>query len=325
MHTVPSVIVERLTNDRAMPGANKMHNIILLIVCLAIGIAFRRFGRVPDNAHTTLNAFIINAAFPALILVQVHGLHIEPRMLFSVSMPWLLFVLGAALFWMIARYLNLPPTTTGALMLTGGLGNTSFIGLPMIEALYGKSGISTGILIDTLGTYLVLSTLGVTIACIYSRGTPSVRGVLTRVITFPPLIAVLAAMALMDVSYPTWLSDVLTRLGGTLAPLALVSVGLQLRLDALRGNRGPLALGLGYKLIVAPALLGILYFGLVGLSDGNMRVTVLESAMGPQIGGAIVASQYGLNPALVTLMVGAGTLLAFMTAPCCWELLAFAA
>ena len=120
-------------------------------------------------------------------------------------------------------------------------------------------------------------------------------------------------MALMDVSYPTWLSDLLTRLRGTLAPLALVSVGLQLRLDALQGNRGPLALGLGYKLIVAPALLGVLYFGLVGLSDGNMRVTVLESAMGPQIGGAIVASQYGLNPALVTLMVGAGTLLAFMT------------
>ena len=78
-------------------------------------------------------------------------------------------------------------------------------------------------------------------------------------------------------------------------------------------------------LIAAPALLGVLYFGLLGLSDGNMRVTVLESAMGPQIGGAIVASQYGLNPALVTLMVGAGTVLAFMTAPCWWELLSFAA
>ena len=127
--------------------------------------------------------------------------------------------------------------------------------------------------------------------------------------TFPPLIAVVIAMALMDVSYPTWLHDVLTRLGGTLAPLALVSVGLQLRLDALRGNRTPLALGLSYKLIAAPALIGLFYFGLLGLNDDDMRVTVLESAMGPQIGGAIVASQYGLNPALVTLMVGAGTFL----------------
>jgi malate permease and related proteins len=190
----------------------------------------------------------------------------------------------------------------------------------MIEAFYGKSGIATGILIDTLGTYLVLSTLGITIACIYSRGTTSVSSVAKRVVTFPPLIAVVTAMALMDVSYPTWLSDVFTRLGGTLAPLALVSVGLQLRLDALHGNRTPLALGLSYKLVAAPALLAALYL-LLGLSDENMRVTVLESAMGPQIGGAIVASQYGLNPGLVTLMVGAGTLLAFMTAPCWVEVL----
>jgi predicted permease len=302
-----------------------MQNIILLLLCLAIGIALRGVGRVPDNAHTTLNTYIIYVAFPALILVQVHGLHIEPRVLFSVSMPWLLFIIGTGLFWIMAQYLRLPPTTTGALMLTGGLGNTSFIGLPMIEALYGKSGIATGILIDTLGTYLVLSTLGVTIACIYSRGTTTARSVVKRVVTFPPLIAVMAAMALMDLSYPTWLGDVLSRLGGTLAPLALVSVGLQLRPDALQGNRTPLAIGLSYKLIAAPALLGVLYFGLLGLSDGNMRVTVLESAMGPQIGGAIVASQYGLNPALVTLMVGAGTVLAFMTAPCCWQLLTFAA
>ena len=75
----------------------------------------------------------------------------------------------------------------------------------------------------------------------------------------------------------------------------------------------------------APELLGALYFGFLGFGDGNTRVTMLEAAMGPQIGGAIVASQYGLNPALVTLMVGAGTLLAFMTAPCWWELLTFAA
>jgi hypothetical protein len=301
-----------------------MQNIILLILCLAIGIVLRRSGRAPDNAHTTLNTFIIHVAFPALILSQVHGLHLQSNLLLSVLMPWLMFMVGAALFWLVARWFGLPSATTGALMLTGGLGNTSFIGLPMIEALYGKSGIATGILIDTLGTYLVLSTLGITIACIYSRGTASLRDVLIRVITFPPFIAVIAAMALMTVPYPVWLNDVLVRLGGTLAPLALVSVGLQLRFDAWRGNRALLAMGLGYKLVAAPALLVALYFGLVGFGDGNTRVTILEAAMGPQIGGAIVAIQYGLNPALVTLMVGTGTLLAFMTASCWWELLLLA-
>ncbi|MBV9777110.1 MAG: hypothetical protein JO143_08675 [Acetobacteraceae bacterium] len=36
--------------------------------------------------------------------------------------------------------------------------------------------------------------------------------------------------------------------------------------------------------------------------------------MGPQIGGAIVAMEYGLDPKLVTLMVGIGIPLSLLTA-----------
>jgi predicted permease len=85
----------------------------------------------------TLNTCIIYVAFPALILSRLHGPHLRPDLLLSVMMPWLMFLMGAALFWTVARYLDLPPNTTGALMQTGGLGNTSFVGLPIIEALSG--------------------------------------------------------------------------------------------------------------------------------------------------------------------------------------------
>jgi hypothetical protein len=43
--------------------------------------------------------------------------------------------------------------------------------------------------------------------------------------------------------------------------------------------------------------------------------------MGPMIGGAIVATQHGLDPPLVSLMVGIGTLAAFATLPMWWYLL----
>ncbi len=298
-----------------------MENISLLILCLALGILLRASGRVPENAHTTLNAFIINVAFPALVLTQVHGMRPAPSLLYAVAMPWIAFLIGAALFWAIGRALRLPPASTGALMLTGGLGNTSFMGLPMIEAFYGRSGTGTGVLIDTLVTYLVLSTLGITIACIYARGEASAGTVIRRVVTFPPLIAVAVAMALSPVAYPPLVTHVLGRLGATLAPLALVSVGMQLRPGAVRGNSKALAAGLGYKLVAAPAAIFLLYAVVLGLHGGNLRVTLLESAMGPQIGAAIVATQYGLAPELVTIMVGAGTVMAFVTLPVWWDVI----
>jgi predicted permease len=49
-----------------------------------------------------------------------------------------------------------------------------------------------------------------------------------------------------------------------------------------------------------------------------MRITLFEAAMGPQIGGAIVAIQHGLNPPLITLMVGIGIILSFVTLPAWW-------
>ncbi len=292
-----------------------MTNLAMLLVCLVAGMLLRATNRLPDNAHVAINGFIIHLALPALILSQIHGLRLTPGLFLPVSMPWLLFALSAALFAVVARVLKLSPATTGALIMTAGLANTSFVGLPMIETFYGPQNLSTGILIDQLGTYLVLSTAGITVACLFSSGAASWRTVALRVVKFPPLIALVLAFALTPVEYPAWFAGLLHRIGDTLAPLALVSVGLQLRLDQLRGNRVPLALGLGFKLILGPALLALFYVGLLSHNSEMTRVTLFESAMGPQIGGAIVAMEYGLNPTLITLMVGIGIALSFLTLP----------
>ena len=292
-----------------------MTNIAMLIACLLGGIVLRKTRRMPDNAHAALNAFIIHVALPALILGQLHGLQLAPDLLLPVLMPWLLFLMSTVAFGVLGWAMRQPPATTGALIMTAGLANTSFVGLPMIEAFYGTPHLSTGILIDQFGTYLVLSTLGIMVACTCSSSRASWREIARRIATFPPLIALLLAFALSPVPYPPWLDGMLARLGMTLAPLALVSVGLQLRLDQFRGNVMPLGMGLTFKLVLAPLLIVLMYVGLLHRDGDMLRVTVFEAAMRPQIGGAIVAVQYGLNASLVTLMVGVGIALSFLTLP----------
>ena len=292
-----------------------MANISTLAVCLLAGILLRVTRRMPDNAHVAVNGFIIHVALPALILGQIHGLRLSTNLLWPVSMPWLLFALSAVVFTALARIMHWPRNTTGALIMTAGLANTSFVGLPMIETFYGAQELPTGILIDQLGTYLVLSTAGVAIACLFSSVTASRWEVALRTLTFPPLIALVLAVLLAPFEYPAWFAGMLRRLGDTVAPLALVSVGLQLRFDQLRGNRALLGFGLGFKLVLGPLLLALIYVGLLSRDGETTRVTLFEAAMGPQIGGAVVAMQYGLNPTLITLMVGIGIALSFLTLP----------
>jgi predicted permease len=158
-------------------------------------------------------------------------------------------------------------------------------------------------------------TLGITVAAIYSAGTESKTAVFKRVLTFPPLLALIAAFILMPFEFPDWVSDALKRLGDTLSPLALVSVGFQLRFDQTTGLKTALATGLGFKLFLAPIVITSIYFIVLGTGEEITRVTLFEAGMGPMIGGAIVAAQHGLNPPLVSLMVGVGISLSFLTLP----------
>jgi predicted permease len=299
-----------------------VQNLVLLLVCFALGAALRRSGRLPDNAAAGLNGFIVHVSLPALTLHHLRGLPIDSSLAFPVAMAWILFALGVAFFFAARRLLGWSRATTGALVLTGALGNTSFVGLPMIECFFGRDQLGIGILVDQLGTYVVLSTVGLLIAATLSSGTLSLASVARRIATFPPFIAVLVAFASAPLTFPGWLEEPFTRLGDTLAPLALFSVGFQLRLGALRERWRPLAVGLAYKLFAGPLAVLAVFALLTDLHDPVIRVTIFEAAMAPMIGGAIVAIENKLDPELVTLMVGIGIPLSFITLAGWWLALA---
>ena len=297
-----------------------MNNLILLVLCLIAGILLRRWRRMPDNAPATLNSFIIHVSLPALTLLYIHDLKFSGDVLLVALMAWLVFGLSAAFFWLAGKWLGMPRATVGALMLTGGLGNTSFFGLPMIEAFYGKEGLATGIIVDQLGSFFVLSVLGITVAGIYSSGRPAAAVIVKRIVQFPPFIALLLALLLIPVEYDASFTLLLKRLADTLAPLALLSVGLQLRLGHIAGNGRNLAIGLLFKLVLAPLIIFLLYVPLLGAHGQAIQVTLFEAAMPPMITAAIVATEHDLDPPLVNLMVAVGLIISFVTLTAWWWL-----
>lgn len=299
-----------------------MSNFVVLGACFLLGILLRRSGRLPDNAAAALNGFVVHISLPALTLTYVHGLKLDATLILPALMAWIMFGLGCAFFLVAGRVFRFSAATTGGLMLTGGLANTSFIGLPMIQTFYGEEFLGLGILIDQVGSYFVLSTLGILVASYYSAGHGvDARTILRKILLFTPFQAFVLALVLMPVAYPTWLDALFQRLGATLIPIALVSVGYQLHLSQVRGKALPLTVGLAFKLAVAPALILLLFAGLFGDRGEVLQVTVFEAAMPPMIGASIVAMDHELDPPLLTLMVGIGIPLAFVTLPVWYRIL----
>lgn len=300
-----------------------MVNLGLLPICLLFGVLLRRSGRMKADAPSTLNAFIIHVSLPAVTLLHVHDLALDQALIFPVSMAWMLFAGGLVFFFLLGRAAKWSPQTIGGLILTGALANTSFLGLPMIEAFYGNAQgeLGIGIIIDQLGTYLVLSTLGIMVAVTCSQGEVSLLAVAKRILLFTPLQALVLAFLLRPYTYPQAVVTILQILGSTLTPLALISIGCQLRFTDFKGKLGPLAAGLGFKLLLGPLMILLVLTELLGAGGRIAQVTIFEAAMGPQIGGSIVALQHKLDRSLVILMVGIGIPLSFATLPFWWWLL----
>lgn len=298
-----------------------MNNLALLAAAFVAGILLRRTGRFPETTPLALNGFVIHVSLPALTLLHVHRLRLDRTLLLTALMPWLLFGAAWVLHRAAGRVLALPRRTVGALILASGLGNTSFVGLPMIEAWYGKEWIGVGVVADQLGSFLALSTLGILTATAYSSGAASPRELARRVLLFPPFQALALALLLRPFAYPDVVVSVLQKLGDTLTPLALASVGFQLRFRVAPGVGKPLALGLLFKLLLGPALVFLLYVVLIGATGPVVRVTVFEAAMAPMITAGIIAIDHDLDPPLVTLLLGVGIPLSFLTLAAWWWVL----
>ena len=282
-----------------------MQNLALLVLCFLAGMLLRRFNKFNEQSHLTINDFIIYISLPGLIIKNLRFIPVTTAYFSAALMPWIIFIICIPIFLFFSRKKLISRETALCLILTGGLGNTSFVGIPVIEALYGAQYVPIGIVIDQLGTFLVVSLLGITLIDFFLMGKFHFGRALTNLINFPPFIAILFAGVFLYIKPPEILYTIADRLGATLAPLALVSVGMQWKTNALRHRRFELFLGLGYKLILAPLIILILY-SIFDYVPDLKKIVLLEASMGPMITGGIIAMSKNLNPALASAMISVG-------------------
>lgn len=292
-----------------------MSNLILLFLCIALGALLRKGKILPENGHIALNAFVINISLSALCLFYIPKIQFDLKLIFPVAIAWLNIFFAILLFTFIGKKFGWSKSLIGAVIMCAGFGNTSFVGIPVITALYGNEGLKTVMLVDQPGSFVALSTVGIAVVNFYSGSHSSAFDIFKKIIKFPPFITFLLAIFLnvFQIQVPEVLDDVFNKLGATTVPLALVSVGSQLRFENPGTYTKPLAAGLLFKLIIFPLTIFILYFLILKQSGEMIEISLMEAAMAPMITAAILASSHDLEPKLCNLFIGIGIPLSFLT------------
>lgn len=303
-----------------------MENFIAIGGYLLIGLLLQRFHQFPQNTGQVLNAYVIYVALPALVLQKIPDLQFSTELIIPALLPWVLLALTAPLILWIAKRCDWSRSVTGALLIVVPLGNTSFVGFPMIEAFFGEAGLPYAVLYDQLGSFLALAVYATIIAAIYSSDPadgniqrPGAWQITKRILFFPPFIALILALALKTVDYPSVAQNFIDSLAVTLVPVIMVAVGFQLKFRLPRHERKPLVFALAVKLALTP-LIALALLWPFGMDELVVQVSIMEAAMPAMISAGALAIMAGLAPTLAAAIVGYGVLLCFVTLPL-WHLI----
>lgn len=292
-----------------------MENFTITITYLAIGMVLRCIPQFPKETGNVLTLFVIYISLPAVVLLKIPQLTFSRELLVPAVMPWAMLLVSCCATLLVSKALKWEREIRGCLLLLVPLGNTSFLGIPMVKAFFGEQAIPYALLYDQLGSFLALATYGSLIVALYGAGAkPTLQAVFKKIVSFPPFIALILALTLRSVPYPAIFGTVLQSLGATLVPVVMIAVGYQLKLRLNRSVASPLCVGLLVKLAVAP-MFALALCRILGLKGLAVQVAILEAGMPPMVSAGALAILAELSPPLTAALVGLGIVLSFLTLP----------
>lgn len=223
--------------------------------------------------------------------------------------------LCAVVYLGVAYFLHWNDSVVGAVLCVGVLGNTSFLGLGMVEGLLGTSYLPAAIAYDQLGTFLALSLWGAYVTGKYGTASIHGRDVVKRLFRFAPFVALLVSVPVRHLSFPSEVFGLMDGIGKTVAPVAMATVGVRFRLRISRRAVSPAVWALTVKMFVVPVIVisAVLLWGERG--DVMWSTTAVQAAAPPMVTAGIVAVRAGLDEEVVAFVVGVGTIVGFVSVP----------
>lgn len=291
-----------------------MENFIIITAYLLIGVLLRRIPQVNNETGNVLNQYVIYVALPATVLLKIPELTFSKELFVPVLMPWVMLLISCGAVLLLARIFRWERQITGCLLLLVPLGNTSFLGIPMVKTFFSEEAVSYAVLYDQFGSFLALAIYGSFIIAFYGSGKdkPTVKSVIRKIMTFPPFIALLLAFVFRFKAYHPAAAEFLKSLASTLVPVVMIAVGFQLTFRLSRDVAMPFAFGLLFKLVASP-FIALVLCGFLGLEGLAVQVSIFEAGMPPMVSAGALAMLAGLSPSLAAAMVGFGIGFSFMT------------
>ena len=219
------------------------------------------------------------------------------------------------------------PATPAVRAITATFGNGLQLGLPVVTALFGTTGLTVHIAIISMHALTLMTIVTVLVELDLARAQAAATGRSTvlataavtarRAVIHPVVLPVLLGLGwnLLGVRLPGQADDILATLSQAVAPVCLVTIGMSLAHYGVKGVLGwatTLAMG---KLLVQPAVVFVIAHWVGDLHGVTLATVVMFAGLPVGSNALLFAQRYGAQEAEVTASIMVSTLAFTATAP----------
>lgn len=285
-----------------------------IFLLIGVGYAIQKKIGFEGRTLVRLNFWVFT---PAFIFAQITGSKLSAvQMLLITGHFALLFGIMGALTWGLARCIGAQERLQRALVNSVLFYNSGNYGVPVAKLAFGGAGLdvqTVAIMLQnatnfTVGLWMVAG----------GRGR-SRRDVLRDVLRLPMVYTLVAAWAwrVSGLPLPLPVQTALEQLKNGLVPVALITLGAQMAMLKVPRLSRPLALSLGLRLVVGPAigfaLVMVLQAWGAALQGDLARALVISTCFPTAVNSALVAIEYHNEPEFASAAVFYSTLFSAVT------------
>jgi predicted permease len=296
-------------------GMNLLRLYLPLISWIGLGVLLGR--KLPNAVPAGLGQFLFWIGVPLSIIGFLQQAELSATVWMAPLIAWLAIGLGGSCAWLWLHRRSTVPTSQpaqGSFILAAMVGNTGYLGYPIVLALVGPKFFAWAVLYDTLGSTLGSYGLGAALAAHWGSRSLNNRQFLLAVIKNPALWSFWIGLGLRSINLPLAIEQLLRGCAWMMVAFALLLLGMRLSQISSGQRFQQAAVSLSIKMLIVPLLLG-LALPYLGISGAPQLVLVLQMAMPPAFATLVLAEAYDLDRELTVTTLAMGSLLLLLLLP----------
>ncbi len=295
--------------------------IFLIVLC---GWVLKKIGVVKNEWMHVLNLFAYYISLPALIIASFWEIDFLSQKSWQI-IGWSLsgIILFSLIMFIFLTVLKINKKLEATILLGSTVGNTIYIGFPLVESAFGKEYLPAAALIGSIFLIIPLLTLISLIQYWYCREEcfkKELIGFMKNPLVISVFVGILLSFLKFDFSLLISIKKAVSTLGATASPVALFALGGFLYGRFSKINVGWAIIVSFLKLIIFPLIIigGFLLFfkgGAVSNMPSIAQVVILLSSMPVAITTFVIAEKFNLNKDIISGAILISTIASFVIAP----------